>query len=129
MHYGSDKDFATWSVAHIKRLEQLQRRILTQAWQLLKPGGTLVYSTCTMAPEENEAVIDYLLRKQPGAAVQPLPFNLPGTHPAVLTWNSRSFSPSISQCLRLAPSTTTEAFFVAKLTKSTDISGEIFDAA
>lgn len=129
MRYGSDKDFATWSVAHIKRLEQLQRRIITQVWQLLKPGGTLVYSTCTMAPEENEAVVDYLLRKQPGAVVQPLPFDLPGTHPAVLSWNGRSFSPSICRCLRLAPSPTTEAFFVAKLSKSAQSPTEIFDAA
>ncbi|MDB5185824.1 MAG: RsmB/NOP family class SAM-dependent methyltransferase, partial [Candidatus Saccharibacteria bacterium] len=64
MNLDRDKDLATWSVAHIKRLQQMQKKIITQAWQLLKPGGTLVYSTCTMAPEENEAVIDYLLRSQ-----------------------------------------------------------------
>jgi 16S rRNA (cytosine1407-C5)-methyltransferase len=111
------KDLATWSVAHIHRLQNLQKRAILQAWQLLKPGGTLVYSTCTMAPEENEAVVDYALRRCEGAQLVPLTFPLPNIVPAVQTWNGKRFSQAVAGCLRLAPSRDIEAFFVAKLCK------------
>jgi NOL1/NOP2/sun family putative RNA methylase len=117
MNITRDKDLATWSVAHIKRLQQLQKRIIMQAWQLLKPGGTLVYSTCTMAPEENEAVIDYLLRSQENAKIMPFELDLPGRVPTVKTWNGKTYSPSVSQALRLKPSSQIEAFFVCAISK------------
>lgn len=111
------KLFDSWSVAHIRRLGALQKNILTTAWQLLKPGGTLVYSTCTMAPEENEAVIDYFLRKHPDAKLEPVSFDLDNRLPALLSWNDKPFQNDLSPCLRLMPSTFYEAFFVAKLVK------------
>ena len=43
----------------------MQRAILLHAAPLLRPGGTLVYSTCTLAPEENEAVIQAFLADAP----------------------------------------------------------------
>jgi 16S rRNA (cytosine1407-C5)-methyltransferase len=117
MNITRDKDFATWSVAHIKRLQQLQKRILTQSWQLLKPGGTLVYSTCTMAPEEDEAVIDYLLRMTDDATVQPLELALPNRVSAVSAWNGKKYTSATAACMRLMPSEHIEAFFVCKLQK------------
>ena len=114
----SDKDFETWSVAHIKRLQQLQKRIIVQAWELLKPGGTLVYSTCTMAPEENEAVIDYLLRRQEDVIVDEITIDMLSRVKVVTEWNGRTFNHNVSQSMRLIPSDTTEAFFVCKMTKS-----------
>jgi 16S rRNA (cytosine1407-C5)-methyltransferase len=120
MRLDNDKDFANWSTAQIKRLSQLQKWLITQAWQLLKPGGTLVYSTCTMAPEENEVVIDYLLRHVDDARVD---YQLPKAKlnnrvPAVLEWHDRTFNPQISGAMRLIPSPEVEAFFVCKLIKS-----------
>lgn len=113
----SDKDFATWSVAHIKRLQQLQKKIVLQAWQLLRPGGVLVYSTCTMAPEENEAVVDYLLRRNNNAIIRSIKSPLPNIVPPVMSWNGRDFNPSIQFALRLIPAPEAEAFFVAKIEK------------
>ena len=121
MRLSRDKDFATWSVAHIKRLQQMQKPILTQSWQLLKPGGTLVYSTCTMAPEENEAVVDYLLRTRPDAHVRPFTLDVPNSVLPMRSWNGRPFNEQLQGCLRLAPSENIEAFFVCKLHKSADL--------
>lgn len=118
MHLDNDKDFDTWSVAHIKRLQQLQKRLVSQAWQLLKPGGTLVYSTCTMAPEENEAVVSYLLRNQPDARIMPVGIHLPNQTRPVLQWNDKAFDHRVKDCLRLKPSPEVEAFFVCKITKA-----------
>ena len=117
MSLDNPKDFASWSVAHIKRLQQLQRKVLSQAWQLLKPGGTLVYSTCTMAPDENEAVVDYLLRSNEDAAVVPIELNLPNRIETVKEWNGKVFAPSLQGAMRLKPSPDVEAFFVVKLQK------------
>ncbi|MGH7217959.1 MAG: RsmB/NOP family class I SAM-dependent RNA methyltransferase [Candidatus Microsaccharimonas sp.] len=122
MQLDSKKDFESWSVAHIKRLNQLQKKLIVQAWQLLKPGGTLVYSTCTIAPEENEAVIDYLLRHNDDARLEDLAgfrMTLPNVSAAVQQWNGKQYNPVIERTLRLHPSPQVEAFFVAKLTKTT----------
>lgn len=117
MHYDRDKDFLMWSPAQIKRLQQLQKRILTQAWQLLKPGGTLVYSTCTMAPEENEAVVDYLVRSRPDACIVPIEISPGNQVDTVAHWNGRNFAPETRNALRLKPSSELEAFFVCKVVK------------
>lgn len=111
--------FDSWSVAHIRRLSDLQKRLILEAWRLLKPGGTLVYSTCTMAPEENEAVVDWLLRRQPEARLVPIDIApLPNRVPAVQSWNDRDLTHDLSGCLRLMPSRLTEAFFVAAVHKT-----------
>lgn len=112
------KLFDSWSVAHIRRLSDLQKKILSESWQLLKPGGTLVYSTCTMAPEEDEAVIDYFLRKNEDARLETVDFPLENRMPALTSWNDKHFTNDLSGCLRLVPGKLTEAFFVAKLTKT-----------
>jgi len=46
----------------IARLRQVQLNLLTQASNLLKPGGTLIYSTCSLEPEENEQVTAEFIR-------------------------------------------------------------------
>lgn len=112
------KLFDSWSVAHIRRLSDLQKKILSESWKLLKPGGTLVYSTCTMAPEENESVIDYFLRKHAEAALRTLDFPLENRFPACSSWNNKPFDHDLSACMRLVPHAQTEAFFVAKLKKT-----------
>ena len=50
----------------IKRLEQMQLALLRRAALLLKPAGSLVYSTCSLEPEENKTVIESFLQEQPG---------------------------------------------------------------
>lgn len=111
--------FDSWSVAHIRRLSDLQKRLILEAWRLLKPGGTLVYSTCTMAPEENESVVDWLLRRQPDARLVPIDITLlPHRVPVVQSWNDRRLTHDLSGCLRLMPGVLTEAFFVAAFRKT-----------
>ena len=112
------KDFEYWSLAQIKRLQQLQKKAITNAWKLLKPGGTLVYSTCTMTPEENEAVISFLLKRNDDAQLIPLNVKPTNAVPALIEWNGKQFEDQASCCTRLVPSSNLEAFFVAKIRKS-----------
>lgn len=50
-----------WSEKKIYDAAKLQRQLICSAFEMLRPGGVLVYSTCTSAPEENELVVQYLL--------------------------------------------------------------------
>ena len=58
-----------WSVGGGLGLHSLQLRIAQRGLQMLKPGGTLVYSTCSLNPYENEAVVAELLRGEPSLEV------------------------------------------------------------
>ncbi len=77
-----------------EKLARKQAALLQRAVKLCRPGGRIVYSTCTLAPEENEAVIQATLNdwtKQ----LRVLPVRLPGLHtaPGITTWAGRTFSP------------------------------------
>ena len=112
------KTFAYWSTRKIREMVQKQRGILMTASHLLKPGGVMVYSTCTFAPEENEAVINWLLKKTKGTiAVQPI--SLPGvsSYPAITHWQDREFDPQVKHCFRVLPTENMEGFFMAKFVK------------
>ena len=58
-----------WSPEEVARYSGLQKEILAQAASMVRPGGHLVYSTCTYSPEENEQVVETLLARTDGAAV------------------------------------------------------------
>jgi 16S rRNA (cytosine1407-C5)-methyltransferase len=51
-----------WNLRRIKKYHYLQLKMFKSFFKLLKPGGVLVYSTCSFAPEENESVISDFLR-------------------------------------------------------------------
>ncbi len=66
---------------HIKdpyRLSLLQKELLPHAVQFLKPGGVLVYATCTILADENESVARYLSESHPELALEQAAENLPG---------------------------------------------------
>ena len=52
-----------WSEEHVKRCSQLQREIVESAWKVLRPGGFLIYSTCTFNCEENEDNIRWMVEE------------------------------------------------------------------
>ncbi len=74
-----------WSLAVVAGNARRQQAILAQAAPLVRPGGRLLYGTCTFAPEENEGVIAAFLEAQPDFELAPLP-SLPGLHPGRPEW-------------------------------------------
>jgi len=111
------KTLRIWNPHMVRKLAAIQKRLLTTAFQVLKPGGTLVYSTCSLEPEENEGVVDFLLKQYPDAQVHPI--TLPITRsPAIVVDGKHTYHADIQHCLRLWPQDNdTEGFFVAKITK------------
>ena len=60
------------SAKDIAALEAVQARLLDNAVSLLKPGGTLVYSTCSLEPEEGEAQVAALMARNPAIRLDPI---------------------------------------------------------
>ncbi|HRZ40918.1 MAG TPA: RsmB/NOP family class I SAM-dependent RNA methyltransferase [Candidatus Omnitrophota bacterium] len=112
------KTFAYWSARKIKEMVKKQKGLLLHAGRQLKPGGTLVYSTCTFAPEENEGVVDWFLRKAEGDfEIMDFPIQEAQTYPALASWQKKVFDPRVQQCVRILPSDKVQGFFIAKFLK------------
>ncbi len=70
------KDMAarrTWTPNHVSRCARIQEGILRHAARLVRPGGWLLYSTCTFAPEEDEGTIGRFLAQHPDFEVASIP--------------------------------------------------------
>lgn len=85
----------------IDRLSRLQVRLILRAFDLVRIGGTLVYSTCTFAPEENEVVVAALLSQRRALIVSP-GFGFPCS-PGLDAWEGSSFPESMKDCVRIYP--------------------------
>ena len=66
-------------------LIEMQAGMLDHALTLLKPGGRLVYCTCSLLPDEGEVQVDEALARHPGLTVDRAALNLPGIDPAWIT--------------------------------------------
>jgi 16S rRNA (cytosine967-C5)-methyltransferase len=94
----------------IERLAELQGRILTQAVAALRPGGTLVYATCTISRRENEDRIAALLDAAADGKAPPLAVEDLGALAPSLA------APHDSRCLQLRPDRDrTTGFFICRL--------------
>ncbi len=112
------KSFQYWNEKKIRDMAHKQWKLLHSAFQSLKPGGILVYSTCTFSPEENEAQIAKLIKKF-GDAVQIEPISLPidNTQPGLTAWNNKPFPDALKNTIRILPNNLMDGFFIARLRK------------
>ena len=96
-----------------------QLRLLESALGAARPGGQIVYSTCTLEPEENEGVLDALLRAHPGeVSVDDLQDRLPKPAPGLASAGDLMYEPEVQGAARLWPHIFhTAGFFAARLTK------------
>lgn len=107
-----------WGTKNIHRMSRLQIGLVMSAFRALRPGGSMVYSTCTIAPEENEMVVSYLLEKFPEAELLPIQVTGFKIRPGIKNWQGVSFDRRIEHCARILPQDNdTAPFFIARLTK------------
>ena len=111
-----------WSMDRVNRLHDLQVRLLVSAIKMLKPGGEVVYSTCTLTPEENELVINKILNKYP---VQVEPIKLPIEFRNGFTeYKGEKLHPALKKAVRILPwEVDSDGFYMIKL-KKTDLTEE-----
>jgi NOL1/NOP2/sun family putative RNA methylase len=107
-----------YNTGMIKKLANDQRRLIDNAFRILNDGGSLVYSTCSLEPEEDEGVIDFLLNKYENAKVEKIKFKGLKSEDIVLDFEGRKYNSEIKNCVRVWPQdNNTEGFFVAKIRK------------
>ena len=89
-----------WTPEKSDELSVLQKELILQAADMLRPGGQLLYSTCTFAPKEDEGVVSYLLENRPDMKLMELPA-YEGFAPGVPAWGNDD--PALSRCVHLFP--------------------------
>ena len=106
-----------WSIERVNNLVELQNKLLISAIKMLKVGGELVYSTCTLTPEENELIINRILERYP---VDVELISLPLKHHMGLTeYNGSNLDKRLSKAIRIFPwEIDSDGFFLVKLRKT-----------
>ncbi len=125
------KDIANaraWSLEKVASCAKIQRDITQQAVRMLRPGGWMLYSTCTFAPEENEGTIAYLLEHCPEMELVDIPWQEGFVHGGA-RWLNDSLQEvkgvsDLQKCVRIFPHRMGgEGHFLALLRKRGELSG------
>lgn len=115
-----------WSIDNIRLCAARQADILHNASLAVRPGGRIVYSTCTFAPEENEGMVAKFLNSHPEFTLEPIDVN----------WGCKGFSADVirpfypeangdfdlTRCRRIFPQHGGEGHFIALLHRTSDAS-------
>ncbi len=109
-----------WSPSLVKQCAELQRAIITDAWKVLKPGGLLIYSTCTFNREENEEQVEFIAQLGGNSVAVPID----------PSWNILPGIDTPHHCYRFMPHHTRgEGLFMAVMLKTTENDSPINDKA
>ena len=120
----------SWSLEEVNRYAELQREILSHAAQMVKPGGYLLYSTCTFAKEEDEQTVEYFLEQNADFSLQELPI-CDGIEEGRPEWTV-SGREDVKNCRRFLPyKVRGEGHFAAlfKKREETDCLDKVFEKA
>ncbi len=116
---GQPETWRYWSLRKIAEQSRKQLGLIKSAFLSLKPGGVLLYGTCSFAPEENESIVSRLLEQFPGnAELKPIELPIENWQPGLTEFESQRWPAAMSECRRLLPDRNVDAFFLAKILKN-----------
>lgn len=108
--------FEKRTLENLKEVSRVQRKMLSAAVSVLKRGGELVYSTCSLEPEEDELVVDWFLNEFPEMKIERI--DLRKGDSGLTDIFGKKLNPKISYSRKFWPNKTkTQGFFVAKFKK------------
>jgi tRNA (cytosine49-C5)-methyltransferase len=115
-----------WSIRKSKEMSKIQKQLILSAYQTLKSGGLMVYSTCTLSPNENEGVVSYLLEKVNNAEIVEIDLMQskefedfkPFIKHGLKEWNEEVYNKDIGKTIRIVPGKTMIAFYIALIRKN-----------
>jgi 16S rRNA (cytosine1407-C5)-methyltransferase len=124
-YFSTSEKYSWWSDRKLEKLSKLQYQLMVSAIKCLKIGGELVYSTCSVSPEENELVIERIIRKYPVEIVTIDPIVHTAFDSGWIFYNQRPITEEMGKSLRIWPHIhKLEGFFVIKLKKTAAIAME-----
>ena len=110
------KPLEMWNPKSLPRLCRIQSGLLDHAFSLLRPGGVLVYSTCSLEVDENESVLDRFYRAHPDAIAEHVA--IPKASETFRSWRGSVFDERVASAARLWPHHSgSDGFFVALIGK------------
>ncbi|MFH1590025.1 MAG: RsmB/NOP family class I SAM-dependent RNA methyltransferase [archaeon] len=113
----SMKSLAMWSPGLVRKMCSIQKPLIEAGFMGLKKGGTMVYSTCTQEPSENEGMVSWLLSRHPDVKLEEIKLDIKKNKP-IMEFEGEKFNPEVKKCLRIYPfDNDTEGFFIAKIKK------------
>ena len=116
----SFKVLSMYSKGLVERLSKIQKTLIKQAFEMLKPGGIMVYSTCTQEPQEDEEVVSHLLDTFKNAELMEIKLNINRSE-AITEFEGKKYNSEVKKVLRIYPQDNdSEGFFVAKIRKKID---------
>ena len=96
----------------------IQIGILKKAMELCKVGGEIVYSTCTFRPEENEHVINQVIKRNKEWEIVPITIKGFAFSEGLTEWKSLKFSQQLRRSVRIWPhQNDSGGFFICRLRK------------
>jgi len=105
----------SWNLNKIKSTSNLQKKLILNGYNNLNKNGILVYSVCSLEPEEGEEVIQYLLDNS-DSKIEKIDLDIKSE--VNLNFNNKEYSKEIKKCIKLWPQFyDTEGFFIAKIRK------------
>ena len=107
-----------WSTRKTREMVRKQRGLIRSAYQSLKPGGEMVYCTCAFSAEENELVVDYLLRRESGAELLALDVPAAQSRCGLTSWQGKALDGRLAACRRVLPDDLFDGFFIARIRKN-----------
>lgn len=113
-----NKVYKGWNEKKVALCSKLQKKLFDSAYNALKPGGIMVYSTCTLNPFENEEIIEYALKKYPDMKLEEIDLELSNLIRGLSEYKEKIYSEEIKKSIRIIPNENMEGFFIAKLIKS-----------
>ncbi len=116
-NFKKEKSFWYWKQEIVNKNAKLQKDILRNIVPMLKKGWELIYSTCTISPEENEDIVHFLLCNY-DLEILNLDFDYKFVRNWLKNFWKKIFKKEISESVRrILPSEESEGFFIAKLRK------------
>ncbi|MBT3323534.1 NOL1/NOP2/sun family putative RNA methylase [archaeon] len=113
----SYKTIKMWNPNTIKRMAGVQKQLIKTGFDNLNEGGTMVYSTCTLEPHENESVVNFLLENYDNAKIEKINIEMKRGK-SVDEFEGECYDSDVKKCLRIWPQDNdTEGFFVARIKK------------
>lgn len=89
-----------WTPEKSEELAQIQKQLILQAADMLRPGGMMLYSTCTFAPDEDERTVSYLLENRTDMELVDMP-GYEGFSQGVPAWGNQD--EALKKCVRIFP--------------------------
>ncbi len=116
MRWDDPSSYRHWTRRKVREASRKQKSLVMSGYAALKPGGRMVYSTCSFAPEENELVIEHLLKRTDARLleIEALPCR---TLPGLTRWGSRPLRETLAQTVRIVPDQVWDGFYLANIEK------------